>query len=55
MSLHDVIEGQITDVKGVGRRRTELVDDLRSKRRYWKLKEESEDRKNGKDSVSIEP
>jgi hypothetical protein len=35
--LHDVIEGQM---KGVGRRRTQLLDDLRNRRRYWELKEE---------------
>ena len=27
--LHDAIEGQMTEVKGVGRRRTQLIDDLR--------------------------
>ena len=44
--LHDAIEGQMTEVKGVGRRRrTLLLDDLRNKRRYWELKEEAEDRK----------
>ena len=42
--LHDAIEGQITEVKGVGRRR-QLLDDLRNRRRYWELKEEAEDRK----------
>ena len=26
--LHDIIEGQMTEVKGVGRRRTQLLDDL---------------------------
>ena len=26
--LHDAIEGQMTEVKGVGRRRTKLFDDL---------------------------
>ena len=26
--LHDVLEGQTTEVKGVGRRRTQLLDDL---------------------------
>ena len=29
--LHDAIEGQTTDVKGVGRRRTQLLDDLRNR------------------------
>ena len=43
--LHDVIEGQMAEVKGVGRRRTQLLDDLRNGRRYWELKEEAEDRK----------
>ena len=40
--LHGAIEGQMTEVKGVGRR-TQLLDDLRNKRRYWELKEEAED------------
>ena len=40
--LHDVIEGQMTEVKG---RRTLLLDALRNRRRYWELKEEAEDRK----------
>ena len=31
--LHDAIEGQMTEVKGVGRRkRTQLLDDLRNRR-----------------------
>ena len=29
--LHDVIEGQMTEVKGVGRRITQLLDDLRNR------------------------
>jgi hypothetical protein len=36
--LHDAIE-----VKGVGRR-TQLLHDLRNRRRNWELKEEAEDR-----------
>ena len=43
--LHDAIDGQITEVKVVGRRRTQLLDDFRNRRRYWELKEEAEDRK----------
>ena len=43
--LHDAIEGQITEMTGVGRRRTQLLDDLRNRRRYWELKEEAENRK----------
>ena len=42
--LLDDIEVQMTELKGVGRRRTHL-DDLRNRRTYWELKEESEDRK----------
>ena len=42
--LHNVIEGQMTKVKGVGKRkRIPLLDDLRNKRRYWELKEEADD------------
>jgi hypothetical protein len=33
----------MTEVKRVGRR-TQFIDDLRNKRRYWELKEEAEDR-----------
>jgi hypothetical protein len=43
--LHDAIEGQMTEVKVVGRKRTQLLDTLRNKRRYLELKEEAEDRK----------
>ena len=48
--LHDAIEGQMTEITGVGRRSrrrrmTQLLKDLRDRRRHWKLKEESEDRK----------
>jgi hypothetical protein len=46
--LHDDIEGQMAEVKGIGRRRTQLLDDLRNRRRYWKLKEEVEDNKRWK-------
>jgi hypothetical protein len=42
--FHYAIEGQILEVKGVGRRITQLLDDLRSRRIYWELKEEDEDR-----------
>ena len=42
--LPDAIEGQMMEVKGVGRRRTKLLDDLRNRRRYWELKEEDRKR-----------
>ena len=46
--FHDAIERQMAEVKGVGRRVTQLLDDLRNRRRHWKLKEEAEDRKRWK-------
>ena len=51
--LHDNIEEQMTEVKGVGggrrrrrrrRRSTQLLNDLTNRRGYWELKEEAEDR-----------
>ena len=35
--IHDAIVGKMTEAKGVGRRRTQLFDDLRN-RRYWEQK-----------------
>ena len=35
-------------MKGVGRRRTQLLDDLRNRKRYWELKEEAEYKKKWK-------
>ena len=41
MSLNDV-----TEAKGVGRRRrTQLLEDLRNRKRYWELKAEAEGQK----------
>ena len=37
--LHDAIEGQMTEVKGVRGRRTQLLDDLRNRKSYWMLKD----------------
>ena len=42
--LHDANEGQMMEVKGVGRTRTQVLDDMRNRRKYWELKEEAEDR-----------
>ena len=42
--LHDAIEGQMTKVKGIRRRKTQLLDYKRNRIRYWQLKEEAEDR-----------
>ena len=42
--LHYAIEGQMMEVKGVRRRRrTQILDDLRNRRKYWELKEQAED------------
>jgi hypothetical protein len=38
------LEGRIEVMGGRGRRRKQLLDDLKEKRRYWKLKEEALDR-----------
>ena len=37
--LHGAIGGQLMEVKGVERTRTQLLDDLRNRRRYWELNE----------------
>jgi hypothetical protein len=47
--LHDAIEGQMTEAKGV--RRTQVLHDLRNRRRYWKKLKFEKDRD---DSLSIE-
>ena len=46
--LHEAIEGNMMKVKGLGRRITQLLDDLRNRRRYWELKEEADNRKKRK-------
>jgi hypothetical protein len=38
------LEGRIEMMRRRGRRREQLLDDLKEKRRYWKLKEEALDR-----------
>jgi hypothetical protein len=38
------LEGRIEMMGRRGRRRKQLLDDLKEKRRYWKLKEEALDR-----------
>ena len=53
--LHDAIQVQMTEIKGVGRRRRTLFfDDLRNRARYWELKEEAEDRKRWRQQLIIE-
>ena len=39
--LHDAIEGQMTELKGQGRIKTQFLDYLRNRRRYWELKEKA--------------
>ena len=47
--LNDAIEGQMTEVKGVERRRrTQLLADLRNRRRNCELKKEAEERRGWK-------
>ena len=38
----------MTEVKGVGRRKTVLLGDMRNRSKYWELKEEDEDGKSWK-------
>jgi hypothetical protein len=42
--LKHIIEGKVIGIRRGGRRRKQLLDDLREARRYWKLKEEAQDR-----------
>jgi hypothetical protein len=39
-----IIEGKILGTIRRGRRRMQLLDDLKETRRYWKLKDEAQDR-----------
>jgi hypothetical protein len=39
--IEEKIEGRVEVTRRRGRRHKQLVDDLREKRGYWKLKEES--------------
>jgi hypothetical protein len=48
--LLDVIEEQVTEVKEI-ERTTQLLDDLRNRRRYCELKEKAEGKKCGNDSL----
>jgi hypothetical protein len=42
--IEETLKGRIEMTGRRGRRRKELLDDLKEKRRYWKLKEEALDR-----------
>jgi hypothetical protein len=42
--IEEKLEGRIKMMWRLGRRRKQLLDDLKEKRRYWKLKEEALDR-----------
>jgi hypothetical protein len=42
--LKHIIEGKIRGTRRRGRRCKQLLDDLKEARRYWKLKEEAQDR-----------
>ena len=43
-----LFEGQMTEVKEIGRKRTQLLHYFRNIRTYWELKEKPEDRKRRK-------
>ena len=43
--LHDAIEGKMTEMKGIIIRRTQILGDLRNRRRYWELKEKARNRR----------
>jgi hypothetical protein len=42
--LSHVIEGKIIGTRRRGRRRKQLLDELKEAKRYWKLKEEAQER-----------
>jgi hypothetical protein len=42
--LSHIVEAKIIGTRRRGRRRKQLLDDLKEARRYWKLKEEAQDR-----------
>jgi hypothetical protein len=42
--IKHIIEEKILGTRGRGRRRMQLLDDLKETRRYWKVKEEAQDR-----------
>jgi hypothetical protein len=44
----------MTETKGLGRRITRLLNDLRNRRRYWELKEEAGDQEGRNDGLSYE-
>ena len=46
--LHDATQEQMAEVKGIGRRKTQLLDDLGSIRRSWEPKKKYEDRTSSK-------
>ena len=48
---HDVIEGQTTEVKEVGRKIMQFLNDLTNRRRYWEQKEEADEKKSWKKTV----
>jgi hypothetical protein len=42
--LKHITEGKISGIRRRGRRRTQLLNDLKEEIRYWKLKKEAQDR-----------
>ena len=52
--IRDAIEGQMREMKGIERARSQLFDDLRNSRRYWEVNKEAEDKNIWKRQLSIE-
>jgi hypothetical protein len=52
--LSHIVEGNIIGTRRQGRRCKQLLDDLKEARRYWKLKEEAQDRTLRRTHVSLE-
>ena len=44
----------MTEVRAVGRRKTQLLDDLRNRKKHWELKEELKIEIDGNGILSIE-
>ena len=51
--IRDDIEGEMTEIKGLGSRKTQLLDDLRNRSIHLDIKEEVKDRKTWKAAYFI--
>ena len=55
--LRDIIEGKLeaNGIHRVGRRKIQILDDLREKKKYWELKDEAGDRQKWREKFSVRP